>query len=88
MVEVIETVEVDDPALARLATAVAGGRSLVLTRNGEPLAAVVAVATLERLRDERELLRRLALGELESAAGEGEVLQAVLEECRLLLEGN
>jgi prevent-host-death family protein len=88
MAEAIETIEVDDPVLVRLAAAVAGGGSLVLTRHGEPVAAVVAVAELERLRDELELLRRLALGELESAAGEGETLDAVLEECRLLLEDN
>jgi hypothetical protein len=52
------------------------------------VAAVIDVETLRALTEERELLRRLALGELESAGGEGDDLEAVLEDCRLLLEEN
>ena len=46
------------------------------------------IEALRHLTDERELLRRLALGELESAAGQGDELESVLEDCRMLLEGN
>lgn len=59
---------------------------VIVTREGRPVAALVAVESLKELLRERELLRRLALGELESAAGEGEDLEAVLSDCRLLLE--
>jgi hypothetical protein len=64
------------------------GETLVLTRDGEPLAAVISIDRLRTLTDERELLRRLALGELESAGGEGDDLETVLADCRLLLEEN
>jgi prevent-host-death family protein len=81
-------VEVDQETVDRLATEAAEGRPVILTRDGEPVAAVVGIATLKSMTDERELLRRLALGELESAAGEGHALEDVLEECRMLLEEN
>jgi prevent-host-death family protein len=82
------TVEIDDVAWAKVATEVEDGRSVILTRGGRPVAAVVSVESLRTLINERELLRRLALGELESAADEGQDLEAVLEDCRLLLEEN
>ena len=59
---------------------------VVLTRGGLPVAALVSIDWLENLRRDRQLLQRLALGELESAAGDGIELDAVLEDCRLLLE--
>jgi prevent-host-death family protein len=80
--------EIEHEAVDRLASEAGEGRPVVLTRDGEPVAAVVGITMLRRLTDERDLLRRLALGELESAAGEGHSLDAVLEECRLLLEEN
>ena len=64
----------------------AGGEPLIVTSGGAPVAALVSVRWLQALQRDRELLRRLALGELESAAGEGGDLDAVLDECRLLLE--
>jgi prevent-host-death family protein len=63
-----------------------GGDPIIVTMDGRPVAALVSIESLEALQRERELLRRLALGELESAAGEGEELDAVLSDCRLLLE--
>jgi len=81
-------VEIDDVTVDDLATRVEHGETLILARGGRPVAAVMDVATLQGLTEERELLRRLALGELESAGGEGEELEAVLEDCRLLLEEN
>jgi prevent-host-death family protein len=62
------------------------GEPIILTRHGRPVAALVSIESLRVLQRERELLRRLALGELESAAGEGEDLESVLDDCRLLLE--
>jgi prevent-host-death family protein len=63
-----------------------GGEAVIVTREGRPVAALLSIESLRTLQRERELLRRLALGELESAAGEGEDLESVLEDCRLLLE--
>ena len=71
-----------DEAVARAEA----GKPVVVTRSGRAVAAVISIAALRTLQRERELLRRLALGELESAAGEGHELDAVLEDCRLLLE--
>lgn len=65
---------------------VLGGEPIILTRDGRPAAALVSFESLRTLQRERELLRRLALGELESAAGEGEELESVLDDCRMLLE--
>ena len=83
-----EVVEVEGLVVEELVLRAEAGESVILTRGGEPVAAVIAVEALRTLTDERELLRRLALGELESAAGEGGQLEDVLEDCRLLLEEN
>jgi PHD/YefM family antitoxin component YafN of YafNO toxin-antitoxin module len=64
----------------------ATGRPLLLVDRGEPSAVLLSPAELRRLLDERELLRRLALGELESAAGQGSLLEEVLEACDRLVE--
>ena len=88
MEEQNEVMEIAKPDIEELVSRAEKGGSVILTRGGEPVAAVIAIDALRTLTDERELLRRLALGELESAAGEGEQLEAVLEDCRLLLEEN
>ena len=74
------------PVTSRVADRAAAGSPAILTRGGLPVAAIVSVESLLALERDRDLLRRLALGELESAAGEGEELAAVLEDCRLLLK--
>ena len=81
-------VEIEELAVEELVGRAEGGEPVILTRTGKPVAAVIDVETLRALTEERELLRRLALGELESAGGEGDDLEAVLEDCRLLLEEN
>ena len=81
-------VEIDAVTVDDVATRVEHGETVILARGGRPVAEVMDVATLQGLTEERELLRRHALGELESAGGEGEELEAVLEDCRLLLEEN
>jgi len=83
-----EVVEIKELAIEELVGRVEGGEPVILTRTGKPVAAVIDVETLRSLTEERKLLRRLALGELESAGGEGDDLEAVLEDCRLLLEEN
>jgi hypothetical protein len=88
MDEKAKIVEIEDVTVDDVATMAEHGETLILARGGRPLVAVMDVAVLRRLTEERELLRRLALGELESAGGEGEDLEAVLEDCLLLLEEN
>lgn len=88
MAEREKSIEIDGVAVEELAARAEDGEPVILTRDGSPVAAVVDIRILRALTDERELLRRLALGELESAAGEGDELDAVLEDCRLLLEEN
>lgn len=79
-------IETLGPSAAAAANQAATGSPVVLTRRGRPVAALLSMEWLENLQRDRELLRRLALGELESAAGEGVDLEAVLEDCRMLLE--
>jgi prevent-host-death family protein len=74
------------PAGSKAAERAAAGVPIVVTRAGRPVAVLLSVDAMRGLQRERALLRRLALGELESAAGDGEDLDAVLEDCRLLLE--
>ncbi len=73
-------------AVATVVDRARSGRTVVLTRDGRPVVAVIDLERLETLQRELELLRRLALGELEAAAGEGDDLDAVLDDCALLLE--
>ena len=83
-----KAVEITDLALEEAVERAVRDETLILTREGRPVAVVMAADAAKRLSEERELLRRLALGELESAAGEGDELSLVLEDCRLLLEEN
>ena len=83
---VVVDVEVLGTAAAEVVERAEEGEPVIVARGGRPVAAVLAVDTLHTLQRERELLQRLALGELESAAGEGDDLSSVLADCRLLLE--
>ena len=83
-----KVVDIGELTVDELVIRAEDGEPVILTRDGQPVAAVLEIGSLRALTDERELLRRLALGELESAAGEGDELTAVLEDCRLLMEEN
>ncbi len=74
-----------DPFAAVEAVA-ADGQPRLLTRRGEPAAMLLASDTYRRREHELQLLRRRALGELESAGGKGHRLTEVLGECDKLLE--
>jgi prevent-host-death family protein len=60
----------------------------LVTHRGEPFAILLDIDGFRRMAQELELLRRLALGELESAVGQGTPMAEVLAECDLLLEEN
>ncbi len=59
---------------------------LVVTVGGEKKAVLLSTESFERMLGEREVLRRLALGDLEFAGSEGHPMHEVLEDCDLLLE--
>lgn len=88
MREQARVIEIEEPAVDRFVRQAEVGRPVIVTRDARPVAVVITIEAFEALTEERELLRRLALGELESAGGAGEDLEMVLEDCRLLLEEN
>jgi prevent-host-death family protein len=59
---------------------------LVVTQRGRAVAVLQSVDSYEKLERERELLRLLAAGEREIAAGEGHTLDSVMEEAEALLD--
>ncbi len=58
---------------------------LVITQRGRAAAVMLSIEAFERAEQERQLLRLLARGEKEIAAGEGHDLDDVLEEADALL---
>ena len=72
----------DDHRLRRLETATA------VAIEDEPVAMLLPAALFRQLLREREILRRLAVGDLEFAARDGHTLDEVLDDCELLLEEN
>ena len=58
---------------------------LVITQRGRAAAVLVSLEAYERSRQEREILRQLARGEQEIAAGKGHSLDSVLREADRLL---
>ncbi len=61
-------------------------RPLVVTERGKAAAVLLSINAYERREKEREILRLLALGEAEIAAGEGYDLDDVLTEADKLLK--
>lgn len=62
--------------------------AVVVMEEERPVAVLVSPAGFRRMARERQMLRHLALGELEAAAGSGHSLAEVLAECNMLLEEN
>lgn len=65
----------------------AADEPVVITQRGRAAAVLLSVATYEAREKERELLRLLAQGEKEIAAGEGVALDDVLADADTLLDG-
>ena len=61
---------------------------LVITQRGRAAAVIVSIESYERAAYERELLRQLARGEKEIAAGTGHDLDSVLAEADAILESD
>jgi len=62
-----------------------GSGPLVVTQRGRAVAVMQSIAAYEKQERERELLRLLAAGEREIAAGEGHTLAQVMKEADALL---
>ncbi len=62
-----------------------GAGPLVVTQRGRAVAVMQSIEAYEKLERERELLRLLAAGEREVAAGGGYTLAAVMKEADALL---
>lgn len=60
---------------------------LVVTQRGRAIAVIQSVGAYERAEHERQLLRQLAAGERDIAAGAGSSLDDVLKEADALLDG-
>jgi len=60
---------------------------VIITQRGRAAAVMLSVEEYERSEDERQILRLLARGEKEIAAGEGHDLDSVLAEADRLLTG-
>lgn len=60
---------------------------LLVTEYGRVIAVIQNVDAYEKCKHERELLRLLAIGEKEIAAGEGYSLESVVKEADALLTG-
>lgn len=61
---------------------------LVITQRGRAAAILLSLDAYERSQEEKELLRLLARGEKEIAAGKGYSLESVLHEVDALLAGD
>jgi hypothetical protein len=63
-------------------------KPVAVTVAHDPVAMLLPAEVFRRLLRERDILRRLAVGDLEFAAQEGHPLDEVIEDCELLLEEN
>jgi len=61
---------------------------LVVTQRGRAIAVIQSIDAYEKSENERELLRLLATGEKEIAAGEGHSLASVMKEADAILGGD
>jgi prevent-host-death family protein len=66
---------------------VATDQPAVITQRGRATAVLVSAEAFDRVQYENELLRALARGDAEIAAGHGREADAVLAEARALLAG-
>ena len=88
MTKIPDIVPVSDfrqDAAAVLRRLQSGTGPLVLTQRGRAVAVMQSIDAYEKLERERELLRLLAAGEREIAAGEGSSLADVMKEADALL---
>jgi prevent-host-death family protein len=83
--EVIPVTDLRQDAAAALRKVRSSKQPLVITQRGRATAVMLSIEAFEEAEHERQLLRLLARGEREIAAGRGYDLAAVLQEADALL---
>ncbi|MBI3998504.1 MAG: type II toxin-antitoxin system Phd/YefM family antitoxin [Armatimonadetes bacterium] len=83
--EVIPVTDLRQDAAAALRKVRSSKQPLVITQRGRATAVMLSIEAFEQAEHERQLLRLLARGEREIAAGRGYDLEAVLREADALL---
>ncbi len=84
--DIIPVTDLRQDAAAVLSKLQGSADPVVVTQRGRAIAVIQSVAAYEKSEHERELLRLLALGEKEIAAGEGHTLASVMREADALLK--
>ena len=83
--EVIPVTDLRQAAAAALRKVRSSKQPLIITQRGRATAVMLSIEAFEQAEHERQLLRLLARGEREIAAGRGYDLKAVLREADALL---
>ena len=83
--DIIPVTDLRQDAAAALKRVRASNQPLVITQRGRAAAVMLSLEAYERAEHERQLLRLLARGEKEIAAGHGYALEEVLDEADALL---
>ena len=84
--DIIPVTELRQDAAAILKKLQDSADPLVVTQRGRAIAVIQSIDAYEKSEHERELLRLLAVGEKEIAAGEGHSLASVLRDADALLK--
>jgi len=84
--EIIPVTDLRQDAAAVMKRVRQSGQPVIITQRGRPAAVILSVDGYKRAEYERQLLRALARGEKEIAAGKGHDLSSVLEEADALLK--
>ncbi len=84
--DIIPVTDLRQDAAAVLKKVQDSAEPLVVTQRGRAIAVIQSVDAYERSEHERELLRLLAEGEHEIAAGKGHTLASVMKEADALLK--
>ncbi len=83
--DIIPVTDLRQDAAAVLKKLQGSGGPLVVTQRGRAIAVIQSIDSYEKAEHERELLRMLAIGEKEIAAGDGNTLASVFREADALL---
>jgi len=83
--DIIPVTDLRQDAAAVLRKLQKSARPLVITQRGRAIAVIQSVDAYEKSEQDRELLRILASGEKEIAAGKGHTLSSVMKEADTLL---
>ncbi|HEX5132862.1 MAG TPA: type II toxin-antitoxin system Phd/YefM family antitoxin [Candidatus Krumholzibacteria bacterium] len=84
--KIVPVTDLRQDAAAVLREVQESGEPLYVTQRGRAAAVLLSIEAYERSLHERELLRLLAQGEKEIAAGKGHSLESMLKEADGLLE--